>query len=112
MTDRLGQALEGVQREGGQMGYRGATLKDVNFRQLVKACASDPEIVGFFNEAHGLDMKCPIRALVEPIFPLEMSDEEMLHVAWFVAWVQHNQWQRLKAVARNLAKLKKSHDVH
>lgn len=83
-----------------------ATLKDMNFRQLVKACASDPEIVAVFNEIHGLDVICPITPLVDPIFPLELSEEEMLRVAWFVAWVRHNQWHQLKAAARNLATLK------
>lgn len=50
---------------------------NINFRQLVKACTCDPEIVAYFNQTHGTNLKCPITALIEPIFPLEMSEDEM-----------------------------------
>lgn len=86
---------------------KGIDLRDINFRQLVKACASDAEIVAYFNQTHGTNLTCPITALIEPIFPLEMSENEMTQIAWFVAWVQHNQWQRLRAAASNIAKLKR-----
>lgn len=82
-------------------------LGDINFRQLVKACATDQEIVALFNAMHGLNLQCPIKPLVEPIFPLDLSEEELLHMAWFVAWVQHNHWNRLRAAAANLHKLRR-----
>jgi hypothetical protein len=71
-------------------------LRDINFRQLVKACAVDHDVVAQFNGIHGLNLRCPIQPLVDPVFPLTLSEEEMLHIAWFVAWIQHNHWQCLR----------------
>lgn len=68
-------------------------LRDISFRHLVKACAVDHHVVAQFNAIHGLNLRCPIQPLVDPVFPLTLSEEELLHVAWFVAWIQHNHWQ-------------------
>jgi len=64
----------------------------MNLRQFVKACASDKGIVAAFNAMSSSNLPCPIQPLVEPIFPLELSDEELYHIARFVAWVDRNQW--------------------
>jgi hypothetical protein len=87
------------------------TLKDINFRELVKACANDSEIVEEFNQTHECNLKCPIAALVEPGFPLNMDSEEMTQVAWFVAWIRHNHWERRQAAAANVDKLKRFYNV-
>jgi hypothetical protein len=84
-------------------------LLDINFRALVRACASDPDIVALFNFQHRLNVTCPIRPLVDPVFPLEMEDHEALNIAHFVAWVQINQL-RIKGAAAQLAKLKLVYD--
>lgn len=81
-------------------------LLDINFRAFVIACASDPDIVALFNFQHRLNVTCPIHALVSPVFPLDIEEREALKIAHFVAWVQVNQFRRIKDTAAQFAKVK------
>lgn len=90
-------------KESTDMAKKGRDLlRDSNFRQLVKECAVDHDVVAHFNAIHGLNLRCPIEPLVDPVFPLALSEEEVLHIAWFVAWLQHNQWRWFRAATTNL----------
>jgi hypothetical protein len=81
------------------------TLKNVKFRELVKACANDLLTVQEFNKLHACTLKCPITALTDPVFPLDIDDAEAAQVAWFVEWINHNHWQRLQAAVANIDQL-------
>jgi hypothetical protein len=72
-------------------------LRDNNFREMVKTCANDSATVAEFNKAHGLNLKCPIAELINPVFPLTLSDKARDEIAWFVAWVKCNHWARRQA---------------
>lgn len=72
-------------------------LRDNNFREMVKTCANDSATVSEFNKAHGLNLKCPIVELINPVFPLTLSHKARDEIAWFVAWVKCNHWARRQA---------------
>jgi hypothetical protein len=78
----------------------------MNFREFVKACAKDSETVADFNLAHGMTLKCPIKALIEPVLPANMTESEKYQVAWFMAWVKHARLPREQAAAANIEKLR------
>lgn len=90
------------------MGRTVSDLRDVSVRKFVQACANDPDIINRFNEAHGLELKCPIEPLVNPSFSFDISEDELRPVACFVAWVQHSYWHRLRAERNRTAKLRAS----
>ena len=84
--------------------------EEIDLRELVKACAANPEIVALFNAAHGLNLPCPVEALIDPVLPEELTEDESMQITWFIAWVGHSQWRRTKAALSHIRRLKSIHE--
>ncbi len=84
--------------------------EEIDFRELVKACAANSEIVALFNAAHGLNLPCPVEALIDPVLPEELTEDESMQITWFIAWVGHSQWRRTKAALSHIRRLKSIHE--
>ena len=84
--------------------------EEISLRELVKACAANSEIVALFNSAHGLNLPCPVEALIDPVLPEELTEDESTQITWFIAWVGHNQWRRTKAALSHIRRLKRTHE--
>lgn len=86
------------------------STEEIDFRELVKACAANPEIVALFNAAHELNLPCPIKALIDPVLSEELTEDESTQISWFIAWVGHSQWRRAKAALSHIRRLKCTHE--
>jgi hypothetical protein len=90
-----------------------ARTQTITFRNLVKDCAQEPQLVASFNRAYGAKLEAPIEALLDDRWPLEVSKEEEMQIGCFILFVHQNVWRRFKRaqvrIGRALNKLKPTH---
>jgi hypothetical protein len=81
-----------MKRKGSQ-----AALAGITFRELVKDCAGEPQLVESFNRAYGADLRVPIEAIVDDRWPsLVPGDDDEFLIGCFVVFIHENIWMRLK----------------
>ncbi|HEY4367764.1 MAG TPA: hypothetical protein VGN07_11075 [Steroidobacteraceae bacterium] len=75
-----------------------ASAEAITFRNLVKDCAEEPQLVESFNRAYGASLAAPITALLDDRWPLEVSPEEELLLGCFIVFIHEQLWVRLRRV--------------
>jgi hypothetical protein len=80
-----------MKRKGGRTSIAGIT-----FRELVKDCAGEPQLVESFNRAYGADLRVPITAIVDGLWPSRVPKDEEFLVGCFIVFIHENIWLRLQ----------------
>jgi len=73
-----------------------ASIEGITFRDLVKDCAEEPQLVETFNRVYGAHLQAPIAALLDERWPAQMSEEEELLIGCFIGFVHEQIWVRLQ----------------
>jgi len=73
-----------------------ATAEAITFRNLVKDCAEEPQLVESFNRAYGASLAAPIVALLDDSWPSQVTPEEELLLGCFIVFVHEQLWTRLR----------------
>jgi len=73
-----------------------ASAEAITFRNLVKDCAEEPQLVESFNRAYGAQLAAPITALVDDRWPAQVTPEEELLIGCFIVFVHEQLWVRLR----------------
>ena len=75
-----------------------ASAGAITFRNLVKDCAEEPQLVESFNRAYGSSLAAPIAALLDDSWPSQVTPEEELLLGCFIVFVHEQLWIRLRRV--------------
>ena len=73
-----------------------ASAEAITFRNLVKDCAEEPQLIESFNRAYGTNLEAPITALLDDSWPTRVSPEEELLIGCFIVFVHEQLWVRLQ----------------
>lgn len=73
-----------------------ASAEAITFRNLVKDCAEEPQLVESFNRAYGASLAAPIAALLDDSWPSQVTPEEELLLSCFIVFVHEQLWTRLR----------------
>jgi hypothetical protein len=68
----------------------------LTFRNLVRDCAQEPQLIASFNRAYGAKLEAPIEALLDDRWPLQVSAEEEMQIGCFILFVHENIWRRFR----------------
>ena len=85
-----------------------ASTEALTFRNLVKDCAGEPQLVESFNRAYGADLKAPIAALRDDRWPPSVSPDEELLIGCFIVFVHEQLWVRLQRAQARTSMLEES----
>jgi hypothetical protein len=82
------------------MTNNGTPGEGFGFRELVRECGGDPQIVETFNRLYGYDLACPIVALVDDSWIRKAPSAESDQIASFIVFIHQQLWVRYqRAVA-------------
>lgn len=74
----------------------------ITFHELVKGCATEPQLVASFNRAYGAHLPVPIQALLDDRWPNGVTEEEQLQIGNFILFIHEHLWVRLKRAQHRL----------
>ena len=74
----------------------GDSIAGITFRDLVRDCAGEPQLVESFNRAYGADLQVPIAAIIDDRWPSRVAKDEEFLIGCFIVFVHENIWLRLQ----------------
>jgi hypothetical protein len=74
----------------------GTAIAGITFRDLVRDCAGEPQLVESFNRAYGADLQVPIEAIIDDRWPSRLAKDEEFLIGCFIVFIHENIWLRLQ----------------
>mgnify|MGYP001153056440 CR=1 FL=1 len=79
------------------------TFEDAEgFRELVRTCACNAELIAEFNRCMGTDLDVPIVALLNSSENARVTDQEAFEILLFVSVLRSELWPRLEVARTRL----------